>query len=295
MGVTAIVVTFNHRELLEECLESLTKSDSKVDNIIVVDNDSTDGTNEFMKSVENEVIIYKKLDENIGGAGGFNKGIAEATKLDNEYIWIMDDDSMVQNDSLSALLEAAEVLEDDFGFLSSDVVWTDGTPSKMNVPKPVTVWNEFSAQGLVKVERGTFVSMLTRKSVVKQVGLPIKEFFIWNDDTEYSLRISQKFSCYYVEKSVVLHKMAENHGVNIVKEESRIPRYFYGYRNRYYIARKLGYKEKARYYSNFLLNLYRVIFKAKFKSKKLGVMFKGYFSGLFFHPKIEMVDSSIEN
>lgn len=292
MSVAAVIVTFNHRTLLEECLINIEALGDQLENIIVVDNASSDETESFMKqkASKNPTIQYVRLSENIGGSGGFNKGIRAAYDLGSDYVWIMDDDSMVNENSLSELLKAVDKVDNQFGFMASNVRWIDGKPSKMNVPKTITEWNDLADKGLIQINQGTFVSMLIKRECIADVGLPIKEFFIWGDDTEYSLRISEKYPSYFVSNSTVLHKMVENIGVDLVKETQRIPRYFYSFRNRYYIAKEFGGRKVPVYYAQFFLMFFRIIFKSKFKLKKLNVMFKGYFSALVFKPKIEKVD-----
>ena len=148
----------------------------------------------------------------------------------------------------------------DFGFLSSYVKWTDGTACRMNrQDAEVKDWIEdyqYLKNGLLRVSRATFVSLLFKKEVVLKEGLPIKEFFIWGDDTEYTLRISNKYKCYFVSDSVVVHKMKTNMNTTLdifIKEDSeRLDRYFYRERNMLYIRRKQGKKELLKYLAGFL-------------------------------------------
>ena len=64
-----------------------------------------------------------RLKENIGGSGGFYKGIKMAAELKYRYIWIMDDDTIAKDDACIELYETAQLLEDDFGYLSSTVIF----------------------------------------------------------------------------------------------------------------------------------------------------------------------------
>lgn len=287
--VTAVVVTYNHIEFLKKCLNKILNQTYEVTNIVIVDNASNDGTGRYINNLNNAKIDYIKLENNTGGAGGFNQGIKEAVKLSSDFTWIMDDDTMPEEDALSKLMDMANDLNFHFGYLSSNVRWTNNMPCLMNVPKPITVWNE--KKGAVRVSQSTFVSMLIPTNIIKKVGLPIKEFFIWNDDTEYSLRISKEVPSYFVEDSYVIHDMKVNIGVDLVKEEDRIARYFYGYRNRFYIAKHYGWKKKLEYHGQFLLTLYRILFKkSTHKFSKVKIMYKGFISGLFFNPNVEKIE-----
>ena len=85
------------------------------------------------------------------------------------------------------------------------------------------------------------------------MGLPIKEYFIWGDDKEYTLRLSASYPCYHVKDSVVIHKMAINAGSNIVIDAiARVPRYFYAFRNDLCTAKRRGTKEIIIYFAAFL-------------------------------------------
>ncbi len=80
---------------------------------------------------------------------------------------------------------------------------------------------------LQAVDSATFVSLLFTRVAVENKGLPVKEYFIWGDDKEYTLRISETYPCYHVKESVAIHKMKTNAGSNIVIDDiERVPRYF---------------------------------------------------------------------
>ena len=132
--VVAIVVTYNRKELLKKCIKALLEQEkSDLCDILVIDNASTDGTKEEINEyVNSNKIIYMNTEKNIGGAGGFNFGVKEAIKLGYKYMWLMDDDCIVYNDSLKELLIADEQLGGKYGFLSSVVLWRDGTVCNMN-------------------------------------------------------------------------------------------------------------------------------------------------------------------
>lgn len=78
MKIDAVVVTYNRKALLIECVEAILKQKYAVDKLIIIDNASTDGTEEELKKIEilnRNDVVYKKLEKNIGGAGGFYEGI----------------------------------------------------------------------------------------------------------------------------------------------------------------------------------------------------------------------------
>ena len=261
----AIVVTYNRKKLLKECIRNLQKQTQQVD-IIVIDNMSTDGTVDMLKPlIKNNSIIYHSTGKNIGGAGGFYEGIKLAYKLGYEYFWLMDDDCIPQSNSLRQLKIADKRLNGKYGFICSKVLWTNGDICLMNIPK-LSLFKKVSDfhTSIVSVKMGTFVSFLTKRSVVEKVGLPIKEFFIWGDDVEYSQRISNNYPCYLINDSTVIHKTKNNEGSNIALDDyERINRYKLAYRNEVVLYREMGIKGYLYQFTRLNLHAIRIIIKSK--------------------------------
>ena len=116
----AVVVTYNRKELLKECIDSLLKQEGAACDIIVVDNASSDGTAELVRDEYNiPKVIYTNTGANLGGAGGFQYGVKKAVLLGYEYVWIMDDDTLPQSTALDKLFEVDRELNGRWGFLSS--------------------------------------------------------------------------------------------------------------------------------------------------------------------------------
>ena len=93
----------------------------------------------------------------------------------------------------------------------------------------------------VPIVMASFVSLFMPTKIVYELGLPIKEFFIWTDDWEYTRRISLKYPCYLCNKSMVVHKSKSNIGANIANDSlDRLERYNYLYRNDVYLYRREG-------------------------------------------------------
>ena len=273
MEITAVVVTYNRLELLKENIVALRKQIASNLHILVVDNNSTDGTRDYLKGQEGNDLECLFLDENLGGAGGFFYGMKKAYEDGADGIWIMDDDTIPKEDALDKPLEADKKLNHNYGFLASDVRWVDGSPCVMN--QVHKIGNKMETYD--RIDTATFVSLLIPRETIEKIGLPIKEYFIWGDDKEYTLRISDLFPSYFIPQSGVIHKMKTNVGSNICTDDiERIQRYFYAYRNDYATAKNRGMKSLAVYYAGFCLNALRVMFKAKDNRKKrLEIMMRG--------------------
>jgi len=193
-SVCAIVVTYNRKQLLRECLYAIAGQSRPPERILVVDNASSDGTPAMLKDDFADVELLA-LSTNEGGAGGFHEGIKQAHAEGADWMWVMDDDTIPEPDALAELLAAPERLgtASPPALLASRVVWRDGRAHPMNAPWPERTRVERvidgAERGLLPLRFATFVSLLVHRGTVDRHGLPLKNFFIWSDDVEYTSRV----------------------------------------------------------------------------------------------------------
>ena len=296
--IATIVVTYNRKDLLLECVEALLSQTEKCFDILIIDNASTDNTFEALqKYIEEKRVLYYNIGKNTGGAGGFNYGIKKAYELGYVYFWLMDDDTIPEKTALQELIKADSKLQGHYGFLSSYVEWIDGSICEMNVPARVDDIDSFPGyheKTIIPIKTATFVSFFVQREMVEKVGLPIKEFFIWCDDTNYCIRISN-FDCgYWITDSVVIHKMKVNAWSNLVYDNTdRLPRYVFEYRNQYYNARLT--RELGQYYWRVIKRVGRICITSKDrKLLRIKYMLQGVWQGLFFNPSVEYVQTKQE-
>lgn len=291
--VIAVVVTYNRKELLKECINALLQQDYNNCDILIVDNDSTDGTKEFIvDELQNSRIHYTNTGTNLGGAGGFNYGMKKACELGCDFIWVMDDDCIVHKDSLTELINAGEELKEDYGFLSSKVLWKDNSICKMNIQKrKFSKWLKDFETNKQNIAMASFVSLFLKTTIVEKMGLPIKEFFIWTDDWEYTRRISRKYNCYYISKSVVTHKSKQNEGASIASVDDRLERFNYLYRNDVVLYRREGIKGWILLYIRLALHKLRILKSNKTdKRERIKIINEAIKKGKKFNPSIEYIN-----
>lgn len=299
--IAAVVVTYNRKDLLLECLSCLQNQnfsdasqacETSLD-ILVIDNASTDGTSKALKPLANtKQILYFNTGSNLGGAGGFNYGMRKAVELGYDYVWVMDDDCMPHEDTLLGFLNADTELDGEYGYLSSVCRWIDGSICTMNTQRhPLTKNITDFSPDIQLVTLASFVSLFVPARIIKELGLPIKDFFIWSDDWEFTRRISRKFPCYLVGKSVVTHKSKSNGVGNIALDsEEKISRYKLAYRNDVVFYRREGVKGYGYILVRGLYHTLLVLTKAKSKKgERLKTIIQGNLEGLKFHPEIEYV------
>ncbi len=290
MKVGILVVTYNRLGLLKEVIESLRKQTYTNKSIIVVNNNSTDGTEEWLREQTDITTISQP---NSGGAGGFNTGLRYIAENGFDFAWLMDDDVVCHADALNELMSAYNV-ESNIGFVCSRVVGLDGQP--MNVPqidRRLTAnsypdWCRHLDKQMIKVESATFVSVLVSTETIREVGLPYKEYFIWGDDTEYTTRITRKHTAYMVNKSIVVHKRANQGGVSIFTEtdSKRLKNIYFHYRNNTHITFKYGeMKDKLARVFVTTYTILKLLFTIRFA--KAWLLMRSQVAALFFSPRVE--------
>lgn len=290
--VAAVVVTYNRIELLKECIKALQQQIYPCD-ILIVDNASTDGTEEYINKIEKDYdnLYYRNTGANIGGAGGFNFGMRWAVEAGYEYIWVMDDDCLPYADALEKLINADETLKGDYGWLSSLVLWKDNKICPMNVQRanPFKDIANFNTR-LVEAKMASFVSLFIMASTIKEYGLPIKEFFIWTDDWEFTRRISISEKCFVVTSSKVIHAMNSKKVVNIAGDsKDRLERYRHFYRNDVYLYRREGIIGWIWLMMKDVWHIVQVLYKSDDKLEKIKIILSGFYQGIKFKPIIEKI------
>lgn len=300
MNINCVVVTYNRLNLLKECLQAVEQQTIPCQRIIVIDNCSTDGTHDFLKQYRTRPQYHIiRTERNMGGAGGFSIGIKTSVLDGADYTWIMDDDTIPSPTALEFLIKTI-TSSDDIGFVCSKVNWTDGTTHLRNIPGGLhkTENNHLiKGKGITAYpcEVCTFVSVLFSSRAVYKVGLPIKEFFIWFDDIEYTYRITKSgFKNYYVEQSVVVHKTPDMFNPTIEQAPvSMVSRFYYQTRNTCYFKHR---ETRSQLLFRFIVWNKLRIMKNRIKRRKDGhqqefleAVKRGCKDGLTFYPEIEYI------
>lgn len=262
--IFAVVVTFNRKALLLECIDSLLNQTYSVDKIIVIDNASTDGTTEAIEIItqNNPKVIYHKLDNNEGGAGGFSIGMRLAHAQSADWVWLMDDDAEPVHDSLERITSSVAFSAERTMAVAQLKVGADGEIQKVH--RGLFDYKRLSTNALneeqykqseVRIDYSSFVGILISKEAIEAVGFPNAEYFIWYDDVEYCLRMSEIGNIYLVRDSVIIHKDGLNRAVNQRMDVSNYWKSYYGHRNiiDIYLSHARGSALP------FLLILYRLI------------------------------------
>ena len=293
--ICAVVATYNRKELLSQCIRKILAQEKCQCDILVIDNGSQDGTEELFCSDFNlDCIEYINIGENLGSAGSQAVGIREAVLKGYKYIWLMDDDLLPHVDTLYELVKADEELDGNWGVLSSMAYWTDGSICEANrqkktlfkFMKDIDYKKRFVPACMVSA-----ASMYIKAEAVKEVGLPISEYFFYTDDYEFSSRIGRKFPVYVVPASKATHAMKVNGKANLVSDTpDRMYRYKYLYRNDVHCYKQFGIKGFLYLVIKFIYTFMMVVLKEKkLRKQKVELLIKGYCTGMNFNPDIKRV------
>ena len=214
--VTATVLTRDREDLLRQALKAVAEQTHPVEETIVVDNASTDGTLKMLAE-EFPGVTVVALAENQGATGGFYEAIAAGLRTGADWLWLLDDDSFARPSALAELLEALRRVNGKAppAILSSRVEWRDGEPHPMNLPviRPDDGQQLADAlkSGLLPLRAASWVSLLISRKAVERFGMPLRQFFYQADDIEYTARILRDTRGYYVPRSVVVHSTPTKH------------------------------------------------------------------------------------
>ena len=193
--VSAVTVNWNSLNDTVECLNSLRKVDYPNFEVIVVDNASADGSPEEIEKSFPEVTLIKS-EKNTGWGGGTNLGLRHAMSNGAQYIWLLNNDLVVEPDALGKLVSTAEQIPG--AALVSPILYYYSTRSKIQHCGSVFDWKNYVVRHFddpkeaESVEEGDFwlwfTAILMKREVAEKVGYFDEKYFIYYDDMDYAAR-----------------------------------------------------------------------------------------------------------
>lgn len=296
--IASVVLTYNRKELLKNCLEALMKQSYPIDLIIVVDNASTDRTFEFLKTkgyLNNSQVKYLSMEENAGSAGGFGAGMKYGYEKGYDFFWLMDDDTVSQKEALEKLVESWNSLKEKgekIGIIGS-VAISGLDSSKLSWVLRRKKENKFYRhlqdfqEAITEVDHLPYGGAFINKEIIKEVGCPDKDFFLWLDDVEYCYRVRQtQRKIFAVKNSIVCHPLGATVECSFrnkkvfVKSSSQPPwKDYYDARNYILLIRKHGLGIR-RFLPSGELTLIFSLLKRDQKLKRALYYLRGFIDGL---------------
>lgn len=270
-SVYIILLNWNGLEDTLECIESCRALSYRPASIVVVDNASSDGSEEVLRCSFPDLAVLQ-TGSNLGYAGGNNVGIRYALSRGADYVWLLNNDTTVHPEALSELVRVAEA-EPQAGILGSKILcYAD----------PTLIW---FAGGWVQADRGetghiglgvpdqgqfdavtetgyvTGCSLLVKRAVIEQVGMMDEAYFLYFEESEWCLRAKrQGYRLLYAPGSIVWHKES------VSTRKIAGAWVYYMTRNRLYFMSRNG--GRPRWLSRFGIDLYqflRLLAKGEFR------------------------------
>ena len=287
--VAAVVVTHNRKSLLCRCLRNLEAQTTRPGKIFVVDNASTDGTNDALRRdgwLNRADFEYVRLNSNLGGAGGFASGVANALERGFAWVWLMDDDAEPLPNALSELVAvrgSSDAVYGSLAFDGDDTAWL--TPLKEAGPKVVDRVDD--VPDLAEVEALPFLGFLIHRDLIARIGLPDASLFIAADDIEYCVRAQRAGARIFIAgKSRIRHPRSDRYTVNLPGRQLyclRLPPWkrYYDTRNRLLIAREYyGYRLFTQTIPGSLVRLIGALAYESDKGRQFWAFLAGFVDGL---------------
>ena len=264
--VFAVLVTYNRKDLLLECLDGLFRQTRPIDGLVLIDNASTDGTAEILYAqkilpelppadtqTQWEVrrqslretgmdFVYLRLPKNEGGSGGFHEGVKKALEFDCDWLWMMDDDVEPDDGCLQGQLAFSDISK----CIHPRKYFQDGLPHEWEgYISPVTGRRIFQPDisfrkgfSFCTINTGCFEGMLIHRSVVEKIGLPDKRFFLGGDDSVYGFLAHFHTPVLYLRDPRIDKKKIYQVENNPISDRS----IYYGMRNAFLMQRYLNEK-----------------------------------------------------
>lgn len=235
-----VIVTYNRLELLKECIAACLSQTKPLSKIIVINNHSDDGTEEYLNTCygEDSRFLIQHQEENLGGAGGFKIGIDLAGKQDFDWLLIIDDDAIIEKDYIEQcnkyLHRHPEVKA------CSGSVYVDGNIHLIHRRRVVNRLLYLEANSPLsgyahtsfRYDLSTFCGLMVDMEVLREIGLPKAEYFIWYDDTEFSMRLKPYGKIVNINAAKLNHKTKLPEDGNSGFFSRMTWRTYYGHRNR---------------------------------------------------------------
>jgi hypothetical protein len=216
--VSAIVVNYNRRDLLHDCLSSLlTPRDGYLIEVILVDNASSDGSADFVRTRFPQVKLFANR-ENEGYARACNRGIRSSC---GDSVLILNGDIIVQTGAIEHLAEFLRSREN-AGAVCGRLLNPDGSiqreylgarfPGLKQVfhffkhGRTYMAYDHIDFDAVCKIDQPPGACMMVKRSVIDEVGLMDERFFLWYEDVDWCLRMRKAgFDNYYFPGANFIH------------------------------------------------------------------------------------------
>ena len=221
--VFIILVNWNGRKVTMECLDSLARVDYAPCTVVVVDNGSSDGSADAIRTAHPGVHLLP-LAENRRFAGGNNEGIRFALNHGAELLLLLNNDTTVAPDFLRILVDRMRSTER-CGLVSPKIYYADPPDRLWYAGGRISYWTgTMRHTGIREIDRGQYDTLrdidyatgcciLTTADVIRAVGTLDESYFIYAEDADWSVRIKNAgYRLVFEPRARVWHKLSVSAG-----------------------------------------------------------------------------------
>jgi Predicted glycosyltransferases len=219
--VTVIILNWNGVGDTLECIESVRNLDYPDMRIVVVDNGSTDDSTSVIRQRYPSITLLESK-RNLGFTGGNNLGIVKALEMGTDYVWLLNNDTVVERDALRKMVQTIGN-SPDVG-IASPVIYFQDPPGEVQFCGSYIDWER---NRIVKLKAGDpypsngvnvslwGTALLIRREVVERVGFLNDKYFAYHEDEDYCMRVARAgYRAIVVPEARVFHKNSRSTGNN---------------------------------------------------------------------------------
>lgn len=288
-----VVVTYNRKKLLLEAIDAIINQTIEPYKIIIYDNHSTDGSHDLIDKTyclnNNQLIDYIYAEENLGGSAGYHNGLQAAMKYDFDWVALSDDDAIYDLRYFERIFSFSEQHPTYQAITGTVKIGSDQGEiqyihrkylNNVHILKERVSEKQDYQKKYFSYDIATFVGLVVTKKLIEKIGLPDKNFFIWNDDMEYCLRIK------YFSKIINLNSAYVVHKTQLTPDTAKPSwKEYYGFRN--YIVILKAYSNNK--FINVIYPIYKLsrtiigTLKPRYKGYRkyrLYLYIRGYIDGI---------------
>ena len=278
MKFGVVLVTYNRLDKLKISLDCYDKQTYLPEYVLVVNNNSTDDTKKYLETWKKKKTKYDKivlnLPSNIGGSGGFHEGLKKSLDLPADWIWVADDDAFPKLDCFEKANEyLSKNKEENISAICGkvlnrgkiDLTHRRKIKNILCFPLQIIPGKKNYEKDQFEIHLFSYVGTFISKEKMKKVGITKKDYFIYNDDSEHSYRLSKVGKIFCIPTIEIIHD-----GPQVLTKDGVNWKFYYSVRN---VLDMVKSNWPRRYYNTYKLYVrikYFLIITLLYKNKKAG-------------------------
>jgi len=224
--VFIVIVNWNGRDITLDCLDSLSRISYTNVKALVVDNASTDGSVEAIRSKFRDVVVLK-MSSNLKFAAGTNVGIRYGLEHGADMFLLLNNDTTVDREFLSRMVDRLRSVPS-AGMVGSKIYYHNDPARIWFAGGKLSMWTGTMRHiGIREMENGQYDAsreieyttgccILTSREMVEKVGMLDESFSMYTEDADWSMRVRQAgYSIMFEPEAKIWHKVSVSAGGNL--------------------------------------------------------------------------------